>query len=326
MSAISPTKNTGLIVDDFIAYATQHLTTVGGTITTTSLYPPAGTPAPGILTWTGYFVDPATPSQQSPNFKMSEEEIAGAKEDLASAQNDLQTYESEGNEEAAQTAREQIALQENKLASGENYSVDGEDDVRTLPVRTELPLDGGVTNPIETAMGGTPTQPNESYTEPTVTETEIGKRIVAFAIADIGTLENPLPPGKPENWGPRVSQMLNNVGFKTPAYWCAAAVTTWYKAAGAKYPKSGGASCDVWMSWGKKNGLFSTKPAIGAAILYGTSADAHHIGIVQSIEGGKVKTIEGNTSGGGFSRNGVGVFKKTPNLTRIVGYVLPQKA
>lgn len=65
MSALPPTKNTGLIVDDFIAYATQHLTTVGGTITTTSLYPPAGTPAPGVLTWTGYFVDPATPSQPS---------------------------------------------------------------------------------------------------------------------------------------------------------------------------------------------------------------------------------------------------------------------
>lgn len=67
MSALSPTKNTGLIVDDFIAYATQHLTTVGGTITTTSLYPPAGTPAPGILTWTGYFVDPSKPSTPSPD-------------------------------------------------------------------------------------------------------------------------------------------------------------------------------------------------------------------------------------------------------------------
>lgn len=65
MSALSPTKNTGLIVDDFIAYATQHLTTVGGTITTTSLYPPTGTPAPGVLTWTGYFVDPSKPSQPS---------------------------------------------------------------------------------------------------------------------------------------------------------------------------------------------------------------------------------------------------------------------
>ena len=326
MSAISPTKNTGLIVDDFIAYATQHLTTVGGTISTISIYPITPTPGPGILTWTGYFIDPAKPSQPNENFKLSAEQIVGAKEDLAAAQTDLKKFESEDNDEVAQTAREQIALQENKLASGENYSIDDEEDIITPPIYTELPLIGGVTTPIQTSTGETPTQPKEIYTEPKVTETEIGKRIVAFALADIGTLENPLPPGKPENWGPRVSQMLNNVGFKTPAYWCAAAVTTWYKAAGAKYPKSGGASCDVWMAWGKKNGLFSKKPAIGAAVLYGTSADAHHIGIVQSIDGGKVKTIEGNTSGGGFNRNGVGVFKKVPNLSKIVGYVLPEKA
>lgn len=313
MSIISPTNNTSLIVNDFILYATQHLTTVGGTISTTSLYPPSGTPAPGVLTWTGYFVDPAQPS---PSFELSDEELAGAQEDLAAAERDLAQYEAEGDEEAAQTAREQVELQENRIASGENYSID-DTEVEDSEYTTELEL-----------LGEPKTEQKEdnTYKEPNVTESEIGKRIVAFALADIGTLENPLPPGKPENWGPRVSQMLNNVGFKTPAYWCAAAVTTWYKAAGAKYPKSGGASCDVWMAWGKKNGLFSTKPAVGAAILYGTSADAHHIGIVQSIEGGKVKTIEGNTSGGGFSRNGVGVFKKVPNLSKIVGYVLPEKA
>jgi hypothetical protein len=70
MSAISPTKNTGLIVDDFIAYATQHLTTVGGTVNTISIYPPTATPGPGILTWTGYFVEPATPSKPTANFEL----------------------------------------------------------------------------------------------------------------------------------------------------------------------------------------------------------------------------------------------------------------
>lgn len=54
MSVIEPTKNTSLIVDDFISAAIQHLTTVSGIITTTSLYPPASTPAPGIIQWTGY--------------------------------------------------------------------------------------------------------------------------------------------------------------------------------------------------------------------------------------------------------------------------------
>lgn len=83
MSAISPTKNTGLIVDDFIAYATQHLTTVGGNISTISLYPPTATPGPGILTWTGYFVDPAKPSQPTPNFQLNTGEIIGSDEELS---------------------------------------------------------------------------------------------------------------------------------------------------------------------------------------------------------------------------------------------------
>jgi putative chitinase len=62
MSAVRPTDNTGVIVDEFIRYATQHLTTVTGVISTTSLYPPLGTPGPGIINWTGYTVTPAAPS------------------------------------------------------------------------------------------------------------------------------------------------------------------------------------------------------------------------------------------------------------------------
>ena len=61
MSLIPPTKNTALIVDDFISYATLHLSTVSGIINTVSLYPPVGTPGPGIINWTGYMVTPAKP-------------------------------------------------------------------------------------------------------------------------------------------------------------------------------------------------------------------------------------------------------------------------
>lgn len=64
MSIIDPTKNTSLIIDDFIQYATQHLTTVSGIVNTVSLYPtvPTPTPAPGVLNWTGYTVPPASPT------------------------------------------------------------------------------------------------------------------------------------------------------------------------------------------------------------------------------------------------------------------------
>jgi len=60
VSAIQPTDNTGLIVDEFISYATNHLNSVKGTIYTVSLYPPIGTPNVGVLNWTGYSVSPST--------------------------------------------------------------------------------------------------------------------------------------------------------------------------------------------------------------------------------------------------------------------------
>jgi len=61
MSVIPPNNNTTLIIDDFINYATAHLSTVTGIVNTISLYPPLGTPAPGVLPWSGYQVQPATP-------------------------------------------------------------------------------------------------------------------------------------------------------------------------------------------------------------------------------------------------------------------------
>ena len=86
MSAIKPTNNTGLIVDEFIKYATQHLNTISGIANTISLYPPIGTPGPGIVTWTGYIIPPAAPSVNLPAgptvdtsaIKMSDAQLAAA--------------------------------------------------------------------------------------------------------------------------------------------------------------------------------------------------------------------------------------------------------
>jgi putative chitinase len=59
MSIILPNKNTEIIVNDFISTATVHLTTISGIANTISLYPPIGTPGPGVLPWTGYNIPPA---------------------------------------------------------------------------------------------------------------------------------------------------------------------------------------------------------------------------------------------------------------------------
>lgn len=62
MAAIQPTKNTGLIVDEFIRYANQHLLTVKGMITTVSTYAGPST-APGVVMWNGYQVAGARSSR-----------------------------------------------------------------------------------------------------------------------------------------------------------------------------------------------------------------------------------------------------------------------
>lgn len=238
---------------------------------------------------------------------MSQEELVGAKEDLLSAQTERDTLEMElensPNEEVEyklQAVEEQIEFQENRIESGENYSA-----------TIELTEEEIIVSDDE--------QPNKDEL------LNIGLKIIKFAKRDIGTTENPLPPGKPENSGTRVLQMLRTAGINGPAYWCAAAVTAWYKSAGAKYPLNGSASCDIWMRWAKQNNLFSKTPVIGAAVLYGSSSDAHHIGIVESINGDRITTIEGNTSGAGFNRNGVGVFRKSANIKKVVGFVLPSE-
>lgn len=69
MSAINPTNNTGLIVDEFISYATNHLNSIEGVISTVSLYAagpppsPVQVPGPGIINWKGYFIAPSTPTK-----------------------------------------------------------------------------------------------------------------------------------------------------------------------------------------------------------------------------------------------------------------------
>ncbi len=279
--------------------STSNISVVSNIVVNPGVWtPPLSVPSP---------ITPVIPLEETEleepeNVEMSEEELAGAKEDLASAESDLSLYSSQGLEEEASTAEEQIKYQNARIKSNENTSVPVNDEELTEAQKKQI-------------------EENKAAAQ----SSDIGKRIVAYALMDLGVTENPLPPGKPENSGTRVLQMLANTGIKGPAYWCAAAVTTWYKAAGAKFPPSGAASCDVWMNWAKKNGLFSKTPVVGAAMLYGSPSDAHHIGIVETVNGSKITTIEGNTSGGGFNRNGVGVFRKTPNPTRAVGFVLPIK-
>lgn len=150
----------------------------------------------------------------------------------------------------------------------------------------------------------------------------LNKAIVFRALADVGICENP----PSSNRSGRIDAVNNRAGAPLGSYWCASEATACYVDAGADVPPSGRASCDAIMTWAKKEGLWVPKGATvlpGYMVLYGTPADAHHVGIVIRESPYQI-SVEGNTAFSGFSTNGEAVLVKKVDLPRVVGYVRPR--
>ena len=326
MSALPPTNNTTIIIDEFIAYATAHLQTVSGIINTISLYPPIGTPGPGIVQWTGYFVPPSQPgggvTPEQSEFVMSDDDIAEKKKEIAQAKETIDNPNSTA--EQRESAIEYTNLITQEIETKQFNSIPDE---KTKPEEIQKIVEIANSDPSFKCV--------------------IGLKVVEAARKDIGIIETGTAAnnGAGKNYGGRlnpngelpvgqsgrIDTMVSLAGLDNQSqvratgegyYWCASAVTAWWKAAGLKTPP-GAASCKSWALWAKSKGLYSHVPTVGAAALYGAEGKEHHIGIVASVSNGKVTTIEGNTGGGGFNRNGCGCFLKTPNIKNISGYVIP---
>jgi len=125
MAAINPTNNTGLIVDEFISYATNHLNSVEGIISTVSLYAagpppsPVQVPGPGIINWKGYFIDPSTRSTI-----VTEDDFVP--KENADEQESVKTTKEESIPNG--TTEEQIDLKYFELDSGQSINVSVSDD------------------------------------------------------------------------------------------------------------------------------------------------------------------------------------------------------
>lgn len=144
--------------------------------------------------------------------------------------------------------------------------------------------------------------------------------IAKRALCDVGICE--VPPGS--NRSPRIDEYVSATGAPLGSYWCAAALAAWFREAGAKVP-SQAASCDSWMGWAKLTARWRTGPALGWAVLYGVPGDARHCGVVVRVEP-LLLSVEGNTSLGGFSRNGVAADLKLVATHAVLGYVEPEAA
>lgn len=265
-------------------------------------------------------------TQLPEEFKMDPRTIEVKKEEIKKAE--VASKDKESPKLARSAAREYVKLTKSEVTD-RTYN--------SIPV--SVPEDKPVEQVIEEMIEETPQDKI----------CDIGYKIVQIAKSDVGIMEtgtrarngdglnyggskNPngeLPVGV---YG-RIDEMMKNAGLDNPAevkrkgsgyYWCAGAVTTWWKEAGLPIPP-GSAACKNWSKWGRSNGYFSKVPKVGAAVLYGGLGSENHIGIVSSVspDGKSISTIEGNTGGGGFNRNGCGCFVKTPNMAKITGYIIP---
>ncbi len=156
-----------------------------------------------------------------------------------------------------------------------------------------------------------------------MTRTPTADRVIAAARAEIGYRE-----GRSNgHWNndQKFSKQVPGLEWSDDQPWCATFVA--WCAMKAKvsdlFPRT--ASCDAGGQWFKDRGRWSTYPAVGAQVFFGTPSDLSHTGIVVSYTDTEIVTIEGNTNSSG-SREGDGVYRKTHlrRSSRVVGYGYPR--
>jgi hypothetical protein len=178
MSAIRPTKNTGLIVDEFLRYANEHLSTVTGVIYTTSNYPPLGNPGPGIIQWQGYSVQGFKESTVIDEELFQEVEIENARidEEFIERGIPLDSAEPSGLDFSETSESDGLTFEEGGTAPNDDGS----------PGAGGMDLDIGFTTPTEDSDG------NISEEFESISDDELDKLIANSKLSFTQT-----PPGAP---------------------------------------------------------------------------------------------------------------------------------
>lgn len=134
----------------------------------------------------------------------------------------------------------------------------------------------------------------------------LSEKALKMAITQIGKKENPLG----SNWGTPVKDYLASVGITFPASWCMAFVYWCFNNSldkGQVNPlvKTGG----VLAHWNKADAKYKVKDVKpGDIFIMDFGKGLGHTGIVESVDGNYVHTIEGNSNSTG-SREGIEVCR-----------------
>ena len=150
------------------------------------------------------------------------------------------------------------------------------------------------------------------------------RAVVRRAHADIGIEENT----GAANRSTYIDEVVEEAGSPLGSAWCGCVAHQWAKDTGAARPPRNAGAVRVWVAWAKANGTwhdvdsgYQVQP--GDWVCYDMASDgiADHIGVAARVHARGVRTIEGNTSWAGFSREGVAVAMKPIAASRILGYI-----
>jgi len=144
-------------------------------------------------------------------------------------------------------------------------------------------------------------------------------RALQKAISQIGQTEKPLG----SNWGVPVKDYLKSVAINFPASWCMAFVYWCFENSlieGEHNPliKTGGVM-NAWNSTDKLHKVIGNAQP-GDIFIMDFGKGLGHTGIVESVNGASVSTIEGNTNDTG-SREGIEVCRKVRKMSKIKGFL-----
>lgn len=190
---------------------------------------------------------------------------------------------------------------------------------------------GGSTLPQPDAPPGAPADdPVDTPIDPTLATSPIAELATQIALTQTHVREEPLG----SNRGPEVDRYIRSAGEEPPGYWCMSFVYWCFDQAagrlGAPHPmQTVPAGYKDYVTgvyaWAKQKGKTVQTPIRGDifCVQGGSEGRTHsHTGLVTSVDGGSIGTIEGNTNNDGSS-NGIGVFARTRSTSRLDFIRLP---
>ena len=118
------------------------------------------------------------------------------------------------------------------------------------------------------------------------------------------------------NRGPWVDRYLESAGAEPGEPWCASFVTYLLKQCGYSVLPSSPAAVISWSRWAERSNRLVTSPGRGDLFFLLHANGQGHLGIVLENAGAEIRTIEGNSNGGG-SREGYEVVRRQRPLTGL---------